>query len=72
LSIWLDWDEANIAHIAEHRVSMIEAEEVIERSPLHLGYEMRNREVRLRQAGETSAGRLPKMLLHEALINARG
>jgi hypothetical protein len=53
-----DWDEANIAHIAEHDVTPSEAEEVITNHPLDLGYVPRNGEVRLRQAGETAAGRI--------------
>jgi uncharacterized DUF497 family protein len=53
-----DWDEANIAHIAEHGVLPSEAEEVVANSPLDLGYTIRNGEVRVRQAGETSAGRI--------------
>ena len=53
-----DWDEANIAHIAEHDVLPSEAEEVITNHPLDLDYVFRNGEMRLRQAGETSAGRI--------------
>jgi len=53
-----DWDEANVAHIAEHDVTPLEAEEVVTNHPLDLGYVSRNGEMRLRQAGETSAGRV--------------
>ncbi len=53
-----DWDAANIAHIAEHDVLPSEVEEVIANNPLDLDYEVRNGELRLRQAGETSAGRI--------------
>lgn len=53
-----DWDAANIAHIAEHGVLPLEAEEVIVGNPLDLDYVVRNGELRLRQAGETSAGRI--------------
>ena len=53
-----DWDEANIAHIAEHDVTPLEAEEVITNHPLDLDYVVRNGEMRLRQAGETTAGRI--------------
>jgi hypothetical protein len=53
-----DWDEANIAHIAEHEVLPSEAEEVVANNPLDLDYVIRNGELRLRQAGETSTGRI--------------
>jgi hypothetical protein len=53
-----DWDEANIAHIAEHDVLPSEAEEVVTSNPLDLDYVIRNGELRLRQAGETSTGRI--------------
>jgi uncharacterized DUF497 family protein len=58
LSILFDWDEANIAHIAEHGISTGEAEEVVSQSPLNLDYRMRNGELRLRQVGDTSTGRI--------------
>jgi uncharacterized DUF497 family protein len=51
-------DEANIAHIAEHGVLPSEAEEVVTNNPLDLDYLIRNGEMRLRQAGETSTGRI--------------
>jgi uncharacterized DUF497 family protein len=53
-----DWDEANIAHIAEHNVLPSEAEEVVSNNPLDVDYVVRNGESRLRQAGETSTGRI--------------
>lgn len=53
-----DWDEANIRHIAEHGVTPSEAEEAVLNQPLDLEYTFRNGEVRLRQAGETLAGRI--------------
>jgi uncharacterized DUF497 family protein len=53
-----DWDEANTAHIAEHDVLPSETEEVVANNPLDLDYAVRNGESRLRQAGETSTGRI--------------
>jgi len=53
-----DWDEANIAHIAEHDVVPHEAEEVITNSPLDIDYAVRNGEMRIRQVGETFSGRM--------------
>jgi uncharacterized protein len=58
MSLMFDWDEANIAHIAEHGVTPGEAEEVVTGGPLDLEYTIRNGEARLRQAGETSTGRI--------------
>jgi uncharacterized DUF497 family protein len=58
LSILFDWDQANLAHIEERGVSRSEAEEVVSGSPLDLDYRMRNGELRLRQVGETSTGRI--------------
>jgi uncharacterized DUF497 family protein len=52
-----DWNEANIAHIAEHGVTPQEAEEVITNSPLDIDYSERNGEIRIRQVGETAARR---------------
>jgi uncharacterized DUF497 family protein len=53
-----DWDDANLGHIAEHGVSSAEAEQVILNDPLDLEYESGGGEERLRQVGETLAGRL--------------
>jgi uncharacterized DUF497 family protein len=58
MSNLFDWDDANVAHIALHGVLPEEAEEVIVNSPLDLGYETRNDEIRLRQVGETVQGRI--------------
>jgi uncharacterized DUF497 family protein len=53
-----DWDDANTAHIAEHGVYPLETEEVLSNSPLDVSYEDRSGETRIRQVGETSAGRI--------------
>lgn len=53
-----DWDEANIAHIAVHDVSVGEAEEVVSNRPLDIGQQARNGEERLMQVGTTLSGRL--------------
>ena len=53
-----DWDDANIAHIEEHDVTPAEAEEVVANNPLDSDYSVRNGEVRIRQVGETLAGRV--------------
>jgi len=58
MSELFDWDDANIAHIAEHDVLPTEAEEVIANKPVDVGYQTRNGEERLMQIGETLAGRM--------------
>ena len=58
MSILFDWEEANIAHIAEHDVTSSEAEEVVSNSPLDIGKQARNGEERLMQIGETLSGRV--------------
>jgi uncharacterized DUF497 family protein len=53
-----DWDEANIAHIAEHNVTPHEAEEAATFKPVALYAALKNGEERLVQIGETYAGRV--------------
>ena len=53
-----DWDEANIAHIAEHDVLPSEAEEVVANNPLDIGQQTRNGEARLMQIGATLSDRI--------------
>ena len=65
MSVFFDWDEANIAHIAEHGVSPFEAEEVVIRNPLDLDYSVRDSEPRFRQVGETVAGRILAVITTE-------
>jgi uncharacterized DUF497 family protein len=58
MDILFDWDEANIAHIAEHDVMPAEAEQVIDNSPLYLDYSIQGGEIRHREIGETATGRI--------------
>ncbi len=53
-----DWDEFNIAHIAEHNVLPAEAEEACTNKPVALYFADRNGEERFVQIGETLAGRV--------------
>jgi uncharacterized DUF497 family protein len=53
-----DWDDANIAHVAEHDVAPEEAEEVILRDPFDIGLEVVDGEERSSHVGETSEGRI--------------
>jgi uncharacterized DUF497 family protein len=57
-SEFFDWDDAIIAHIAEHEILPTEAEEVVSNKPVDVGYQNRNGEERLMQIGETLAGRV--------------
>ena len=57
-----DWDEANTAHIARHGVEPYEAEEVILNNPIDLEFVSRNGEERVHQVGETSAGRVLRIV----------
>lgn len=55
---FFDWDGNNRAHIAEHGLSPEEAEQVIFNEPLDLESQLRSREQRTAQVGETDAGRI--------------
>lgn len=53
-----DWDEGNLAHIAEHGVTTVEAEEVLDNDPLDLDVQTVDGEERILQVGLTKAGRV--------------
>src|SRR6266545_3202349 len=53
-----EWDAANLAHIARHRVLPKEAEEVVSGGALPIENETRSGEDRHTDLGETTAGRL--------------
>ena len=53
-----DWDDENRSHIAAHRVSCAEAEQVITNEPFDLEFQVMNGEERFVQLGETNAGRI--------------
>ncbi len=53
-----DWDNGNVAHIAEHDVSPQEAEEAYSSYPLYLDYSFEDGEERHREIGETTKGRI--------------
>ena len=46
-----DWDSANIDHIARHRVTPEEAEQVMLNSPLEIDYQIMDGEERLSLSG---------------------
>jgi hypothetical protein len=53
-----EWDEGNREHIARHRISPREAEEVILRDPLDIELQHEGVEERLLHLGETARGRI--------------
>lgn len=53
-----DWDDANRTHIAAHKISCEEAEQVIANEPIDLFVDIENDEERLAQVGETNGGRI--------------
>ena len=55
--IEFDWDEANIGHVARHRVLPKEAEQVILSDPVDLGMEIVEGEERYLNLGTTKRGR---------------
>ena len=53
-----DWDQANTDHIARHKVTPAEAEQVISGASLPIETEDRGGEERHTELGQTAAGRL--------------
>jgi len=56
--IEFDWDEANVGHLARHRVLPNEAEQVILNNPVDLGMEIIEWEERYLNLGATLRGRV--------------
>ena len=56
--IEFDWDEANIGHVARHKVLPDEAEQVIVNVPLDLGSDITDGEERYFNLGATMQGRV--------------
>jgi uncharacterized protein len=56
--IEFDWDEANIGHVARHRVRPEEVEQVILNDPVDLGIEIIEGEERYLNVGATERGRI--------------
>jgi uncharacterized DUF497 family protein len=53
-----DWDDDNKKHLAAHKTTPIEFEQVLNNNPLDLDYELTDNEERYRSVGLTSGGRL--------------
>ncbi len=60
-----EWDEANLAHIERHGVSQLEAEQVCSSDTLVIEEYDVDYETRLEEIGETSAGRILKVVTTE-------
>ena len=58
-AIEFDWDDENRKHLAAHKVTPAEFEQVLNNDPLDLDYELIDEEERYRSVGLTNAGRLP-------------
>lgn len=56
--IEFDWNDENKKHLAIHKVTPAEFEQVLNNEPLDLGYELIDNEERYRSVGVTSRGRL--------------
>jgi uncharacterized protein len=53
-----DWDDANVGHLARHKITPQEAEQVILGHPLDLGMEIIEGEDRYLNLGSTRRGRI--------------
>jgi uncharacterized DUF497 family protein len=60
--IEFDWDGENTKHLAVHRVTPAEFEQVMYNDPLDLDYEVIDGEERYRSVGLTNGGRLLSVL----------
>jgi len=58
-----NWDESNVAHIAQHGISPEECEETYQNGPVVIEHQLRSREKRMLCLGETRAGRLSTLVV---------
>jgi uncharacterized DUF497 family protein len=56
--VQFDWDQGNLGHIALHRVTAEEVEEVLEGDLVHTTADVRSGEIRITVLGLTEGGRL--------------
>ena len=54
----LDWDQANIQHIAKHKISQLEVEQVLKNDPMDMKFEIVEGEDRWTSVGHTDRGRV--------------
>ncbi|MGH9615456.1 MAG: DUF4258 domain-containing protein [Acidobacteriaceae bacterium] len=67
----LDWDNRNLAHIAHHRVSPEEVEQVLANGPFEIEVDIRDGELRRVLLGESSTGRILIVVITEVDDKAR-
>ncbi len=53
-----DWDEENRKHVAKHRVTPAEAEQIVLNDPIDLTVQVSDGEERIVQVGATNKGRI--------------
>jgi uncharacterized DUF497 family protein len=58
MNLVFHWDENNRNHIAKHGITPEEAEQIVNDDPIDITVNLRNREERTVQIGETDAGRV--------------
>lgn len=56
--IEFDWDDENTEHLAAHRVTPAEFEQMLNNGPLDMDYDLVDGEGRFRSVGLTNGGRL--------------
>jgi uncharacterized DUF497 family protein len=56
--IEFDWDEENTRHLAKHKVTRAEFEQVMNNDPMDRDYELADDEERFRSVGVTNGGRI--------------
>ena len=59
--IEFDWDDENRKHLAAHKVTPAEFEQMLNNDPLDLDYDLIDDEKRYRSVGRTNGGRLLSM-----------
>ncbi len=56
--IEFDWDDGNIKHLASHKLTPGEFEQLLHNDPVDLEYQLIDKEERYRSVGLTNKGRL--------------
>ena len=56
--IEFEWDDENVKHLAAHKVTRVEFEQVMNNNPLDVDFDVIDGEPRYRSVGLTDGGRL--------------
>ncbi len=67
----LQWDHANLAHIARHGITPAEVEEVLSRELFDLGHNEEGGEIRFSYVGITLHGRILLVIVTERMNQLR-